>query len=77
MNPSGRVAALGEDVRIAGLALAGVTTVAAENPAAVRSAWAELAGDVVLVVLTPAAAAALGELLRDRSSMRLTVVLPV
>jgi vacuolar-type H+-ATPase subunit F/Vma7 len=76
VQPAGRIAAVGEDARIAGLALAGVTTVAAEGRDAVRGAWAGLAADVALVLLTPAAAAALDDLLGDRSSPRLTVVLP-
>ncbi|MFD5493892.1 hypothetical protein ACFYY3_33720 [Streptomyces sp. NPDC001812] len=56
----GRVAALGEQVRVAGFALAGVTVLLAEGPDAVRAAWRTLPKDVELVILTPAAAAALG-----------------
>ncbi|WP_257232339.1 hypothetical protein [Streptomyces sp. Rer75] len=56
----GRVAALGERTRVAGLALAGVTVVAAEEPDAVREAWRALAPGTELVILTPAAADALG-----------------
>lgn len=76
MQTAGRIAAIGEDARIAGLALAGVTTMTAEGVAAVRRAWAGLAADVALVLLTPGAAAALDDVLGDRSSPRLTVVLP-
>jgi len=76
VEPAGRIAAIGEDARIAGLALAGVTTVTAEGLDAVRRAWAGLAADVALVLLTPAAATALDDVLGDRSSPRLTVVLP-
>jgi vacuolar-type H+-ATPase subunit F/Vma7 len=68
-----RVAALGEWALIRGFALAGVQTVASENPDAVREAWATLRREVAVVILTPAAADALGE-----SAHRgpLTVVLP-
>ncbi|KUO15990.1 V-type ATP synthase subunit F [Streptomyces dysideae] len=56
----GRVAAIGEQVRVAGFALAGVVVLAAEGPDAVREAWRNLPDDVELVILTPAAADALG-----------------
>lgn len=70
----GRIAALGELVRVQGFGLAGVLTVAAEDPATVRAAWTGLAPDVVAVILTPAAAAVLGaETVQDD---RLVVVLP-
>ncbi|MGK4585296.1 hypothetical protein ACSMTC_35725 [Kitasatospora sp. HPMI-4] len=52
--------ALGERTRVAGWALAGVTALVAEQPEAVRRAWADLPEDVELVILTPAAAQALG-----------------
>jgi vacuolar-type H+-ATPase subunit F/Vma7 len=55
----GRVAAIGEQTRVAGLALAGVTALAAEEPDAVRRAWRELPPDTALVIVTPAAARAL------------------
>lgn len=56
----GRVVAIGEQVRVAGFALAGVHTLPAEEPDAVREAWRNLPDDVELVILTPAAADALG-----------------
>jgi vacuolar-type H+-ATPase subunit F/Vma7 len=56
----GHVAAIGEQVRVAGLALAGVTVVVVEEPDAVREAWRSLPEEVALVILTPAAADALG-----------------
>ena len=76
MQTAGRIAAIGEDARIAGLALAGVTTMTADGVEAVRRAWAGLSADVALVLLTPGAAAALDDVLGDRASPRLTVVLP-
>lgn len=71
----GRVAAVGERTRVAGLALAGVTVVAAEEPRAVREAWQGLPRDVTLVILTPAAADALGPAL-GAGARPLTVVMP-
>ncbi|MDQ0957168.1 vacuolar-type H+-ATPase subunit F/Vma7 [Streptomyces sp. B4I13] len=56
----GRVAAIGEQERVAGFALAGAITLVAEGPEAVREAWRNLPADVELVILTPAAADALG-----------------
>ena len=71
----GGVVVLGEAVRAAGFALAGATVIAAEDAAAVRDAWAALPGGTAVVVLTPAAAAALGELVRQRPDV-LTVAMP-
>jgi len=55
-----RVAAIGERQRVIGLATAGVMVVPAEGAQAVRAAWYGLPADVGLVILTPAAAVALG-----------------
>ncbi|MEU4849138.1 V-type ATP synthase subunit F [Streptomyces gilvosporeus] len=71
----GRVAAIGEQVRVAGLALAGVTVLVAEEPDAVRDAWCDVPEDTGLVILTPAAAEALGAEVLDRIPP-LTSVLP-
>lgn len=73
---AGRIAAIGEEARIAGFALAGAATLVAESPEAARAAWAALGEDVVLVLLTPPAADALGTELTDPASPRLTAVLP-
>lgn len=56
----GRVAVIGEGTAVAGYALAGALVLTAEDAAAVRSAWAGLPDDVVVVVLTAAAERALG-----------------
>ena len=71
----GRVTAVGEQRRVAGLALAGVDVVVAEEAQAVHEAWQTLPADVDLVILSPAAAAALGpeRLTRGRP---LTAVMP-
>lgn len=55
------VAAIGADVLVRGLALAGVLVLPAEEPDAVRDAWRDLPSDVGLVLLTPDAAACLGD----------------
>ncbi|WP_024285177.1 hypothetical protein [Cellulomonas sp. KRMCY2] len=69
------VAAVGERALLEGYPLAGVLLVAAETADAVRLAWSSLPSAVGVVVLTPRAAAALGEATTDpRSPM--TVVLP-
>lgn len=69
-----RIAALGELTRVQGFGLAGVLTLAAEDPPAVLAAWAGLAPDVVAVILTPMAADAIGA--ETVHSERLVVVLP-
>lgn len=71
----GQIAAVGERDRVEGFALAGVTVVPAEDPDAVRDAWRGLPGEVVLVIVTPAAADALGPEL-ETSSLPLAVVMP-
>ncbi|MGZ4505975.1 MAG: V-type ATP synthase subunit F [Blastococcus sp.] len=72
----GRIAAIGTASRVRGFALAGALAVAAETPEEVRRAWGSLDPDVVLVLLTPPAADALGGRIDDPSSTRLTAVLP-
>ena len=71
----GTAVALGEARRVEGYALAGAVPVVAEDPAAVRAAWAALGEDTTLVILTPAAATALGDAV-PASGHPLTVVLP-
>ncbi|MEV7011402.1 V-type ATP synthase subunit F [Streptosporangium sp. NPDC051022] len=68
----GTVAVIGESVRVAGFQLAGAVVLAAEDAEAARAAWRSLGPDVVLVILTPEAAAAVGEV----SGGPLTVVMP-
>jgi vacuolar-type H+-ATPase subunit F/Vma7 len=71
----GTACAIGEQTRVAGLALAGVTVLAAEQPDAVREAFAALPGEVTLLIVTPAAADTLGRDVLDRTCP-LTVVMP-
>lgn len=54
------VAAIGERVRVLGLVSAGVAVFPADDPEAVRAAWHGMPPEVGLVIVTPAAAAALG-----------------
>lgn len=68
----GRVAAIGESVRVQGLSLAGVLMLPGDDDHEVRHSWSTLPGDVAVVILTPAASAALGP---DRTGP-LTVVMP-
>ncbi len=72
----GRVAVLGEAVRVQGYALAGAVPIVAESPTEVLRAWSDLADDVVLVVLTPAAANALGDTARTPPGALLCVEMP-
>ncbi|GAA2244256.1 MULTISPECIES: hypothetical protein [Kitasatospora] len=71
----GAVVALGERTRVAGWSLAGVTVLVADQPEAVRRAWADLPEGVELVILTPAAGRALGSALSE-SGRPLCVVMP-
>lgn len=68
------VAAIGERVRVAGFALVGVRIEVAETAAEARAAWHALAPDVGVVLLTPAAAAAVPP--QPPSGRPLRVVLP-
>ncbi|MBD0422707.1 hypothetical protein H0H10_26720 [Streptomyces sp. TRM S81-3] len=73
----GRVAALGERTRVAGLALAGAVVLLADDPEAVRRAWRALPDGIDLVILTPAAAAALSsDPAAPRARRPLTAVMP-
>lgn len=66
---------LGESARIEGFALAGALLLPAEDPAAVRDSWRDLPADVVIVILTEAAALTLGPVALE-STGPLTVVMP-
>ncbi|MEU4293131.1 V-type ATP synthase subunit F [Kribbella sp. NPDC026596] len=69
------VAVLGEPVRTSGYGLAGAQLLAATTPDEVRRCWHELPADVGVVLLTPAAADALGRQVLESAAV-LTVVLP-
>ena len=69
------VAAIGTEDLVAGFGLAGARVRLADDPVAVLAAWHDLPADVAVVVLTQAAADALGEQ-RRASGAPLTVVLP-
>jgi vacuolar-type H+-ATPase subunit F/Vma7 len=55
----GRIAAIGESIRVQGFALAGVLILPGDDPDAVRASWSSLPPDVEVVLLTPQAADAL------------------
>jgi len=56
---SSRIAAIGEDARIGGFALAGVFVAAADDADAMLARWEALPADVGVVILTPGAYTAL------------------
>jgi vacuolar-type H+-ATPase subunit F/Vma7 len=58
---AGAVAVLGEAALVEPYALAGARVLRAGTPQEVRDAWRDLAGDVLVVLLTPAASEVLGE----------------
>jgi vacuolar-type H+-ATPase subunit F/Vma7 len=70
-----QIVAIGEAVRVAGYALAGVDVRPVESSAAALDAWRSLDRDTQLVLLTPAAADAVEGLLTDTEG-RIWVVLP-
>jgi hypothetical protein len=72
----GRVGVLGEELRVQGFGLAGALVAAADSADAARAAWLDLPADVLLVILTPAAARALPAERADAPPYRLTVVMP-
>jgi vacuolar-type H+-ATPase subunit F/Vma7 len=71
-----RIVAIGESERLRGFAFAGVEVIVADDPAAARTAWRTLAGDVALVILTAPAHMALGSDDLDRAGQRLWAVMP-
>jgi vacuolar-type H+-ATPase subunit F/Vma7 len=72
----GHAAVIGPEHRVAGWSLAGVLVRPAATPAEAVAAWAVLPDDVVLVLLTPQAAAAVEAADTPRTTPRLRAVLP-
>jgi len=70
-----RIVAIGESERIRGFPFAGVSAIAAGDSEAARAAWRGLPADVALVILTPAAHAALEPELEPRDGL-LWAVMP-
>lgn len=70
-----QVTGLGELTRLEVYRLAGVAVLAAETDDDVRTAWLSLTRDTVVVLLTPRAAAALGNAVAE-PGVPMTVVLP-
>lgn len=71
-----RIAVVGEAVRVEPFGLAGAIVAVAEDAAAVRNAWITLPTDVSVVVVTPAAAAALTDDIKSQREGVLTVTMP-
>ncbi len=71
----GQVVVLGEAVRVMGYALAGALAIEAEGEEVAR-AWASLPPGASLVVLTSAAAQALGQAVLAQRSDALVVTMP-
>ena len=65
---------IGEPALVAGYAMAGATTMPAQGADEVRRAWGNLPSGTTLVILTAAAADALGGELREAGP--LTAVMP-
>jgi vacuolar-type H+-ATPase subunit F/Vma7 len=70
------IVAIGEQQPLRGFALAGVEVVVADDPADTRAAWDALPAEVALVILTPAAHAAISASKLDSRGQRLWVVMP-
>jgi vacuolar-type H+-ATPase subunit F/Vma7 len=68
-----RVAAIGEEPRVVGYALAGVQVHAVADADAAKAAFAALEDDVACLILTPATHAALAARLAERPYMLWTV----
>jgi vacuolar-type H+-ATPase subunit F/Vma7 len=69
-----RVAAIGEAARLQGYRLAGVEVHEACGSDQVGAAWRSLSSDVALVILSPAALAALGPAVDERPRMLWTAL---
>jgi vacuolar-type H+-ATPase subunit F/Vma7 len=69
-----RAAAIGEQARVAGYALAGVEVLAAEDAEAARAAFAALGTDVACLFVTTSARRALGALPEERPELVWAVI---
>ena len=70
----GGIVVIGEPALVAGFAMAGATTMPAQGADEVLRTWESLPSGTTLVILTAAAAAALGGRLSDAD--QLTAVMP-
>lgn len=71
----GKFAVLGEEARVVNFGLGGAVVVPADGPEAVRAAWTALPEETAVVLLTAAAAGALGDT-ASAAGGRLVVVMP-
>ena len=69
------VAVLGERALVQGFALVGARVLVAETAADVREQWEQMPNDVLVVIVTPSAAAALPGI-RSSPDGPMTVVMP-
>jgi vacuolar-type H+-ATPase subunit F/Vma7 len=70
----GRIAALGDGYRIQALAIAGVEPHPAATGDEAVAAWQSLSHDVAVLIVTAQAAAALGERMKERPHLLVTVL---
>ncbi|MGZ4201368.1 MAG: hypothetical protein ACXVRH_04840 [Thermoleophilaceae bacterium] len=68
------VVAIGEPVRLAGYAMAGVDVRGAGDASAAEAAWDGLSDDVACLILTPESHASLGRRLAERPEIVWAVV---
>ena len=68
----GSIVAIGESVRVQGLALAGVVLLPGDSPAEALTSWSRLPEGTSVVILTPRAA----EVLAEEPAGPMTVVMP-
>lgn len=71
----GALHVIGEPLRVRGFIMAGAVVYPAEQPDEMLSAWRRLPADAVVVVLTPAAAIVLGDVVHEPNAP-LSVVIP-
>lgn len=73
-----RLAVIGEEARVSGFSLAGADVHPANTPAEVEGAWADLAEDVAVVIVTATAAETVQALRRatPAGTDRLVAVMP-
>ncbi len=64
-----KIAAIGEELRVAGFALAGVEVFPVEDAGEAMAAWEAIGPEVGLLLLAPGAAAALADRLPERKDL--------
>ena len=72
----GKIVVLGESVTVQGFALAGASVLEADQADTVRHMWTTLPRDTAVVILSAAAAAALGEIAEAEHDELLIITMP-